>query len=299
MKLLNKWWKRGLVFGLALLLTLGLVAGCGKTPTEPGPNETGTNKTVNMGYVNWAECVAVSNLWKNILEEKGYTVNLTSLDVAPLFVGLSKGELDVFMDAWLPITHQTYWETHKDKLDDYGIWYQAEAKIGLVVPKYMDINSIEDLNSIKSELNGKITGIDPGAGIMKAAATAVQEYGLDYEVIQSSEAAMLAALDKAYRDKKPVVVTGWSPHWKFAKYELKYLEDPKKAFGEAEEIRTLANKEFTNKNPEVAQMLKAFKMNDKQIGELEGLINEGMKPEEAAKKWISENRALVDSWLKQ
>ena len=295
MKLLSKLRKRGLIYGLAVLLVVGLVAGCGNT----GSNETGTDKTINIGYVNWAECVAVSNLWKNILEEKGYTVNLTSLDVAPLFVGLSKGELDFFMDAWLPITHKTYWDTHKDKLDDYGIWYQAEAKIGLVVPKYMDINSVGDLNSIKTELNGKITGIDPGAGIMKAAATAVQEYGLDYEVIQSSEAAMLATLDKAYRSNEPVVVTGWSPHWKFAKYELKYLEDPKKAFGEAEEIHIIANKEFTTQNPEVAQMLKTFKMNDQQIGELEGLINEGMKPEEAAKKWISENRALVDSWLKQ
>lgn len=295
MKLLSKLRKRGLIYGLAVLLVVGLVAGCGNT----GSNETGTDKTINIGYVNWAECVAVSNLWKNILEEKGYTVNLTSLDVAPLFVGLSKGELDFFMDAWLPITHKTYWDTHKDKLDDYGIWYQAEAKIGLVVPKYMDINSVGDLNSIKTELNGKITGIDPGAGIMKAAATAVQEYGLDYEVIQSSEAAMLATLDKAYRSNEPVVVTGWSPHWKFAKYELKYLEDPKKAFGEAEEIHIIANKEFTTQNPEVAQMLKTFKMNDQQIGELEGLINEGMKPEEAAGKWIGENRALVDSWLKQ
>lgn len=297
MKSLKKQWQRGLIYGMVALLSVGLVAGCGTAakPDEAKPNE---NKTINMGYVNWAEDVAVSNLWKVILKEKGYDVKLKSLEVAPLFVGLDKGDLDIFMDAWLPVTHQTYWDKSKDKLDDYGVWYQSEAKMGLVVPKYVDIKSIEELNAKKTQFDGKITGIDPGAGLMKATTKAVTDYGLEYEVIQSSEAAMLTALDKAYRDKKPIIVTGWSPHWMFAKYDLKYLEDSKKGFGEAEQIHTVANKEFTKKNPEVAKMLKAFKLDDKQIGDLESLITGGLEPEAAAKKWIADNRALVDSWLK-
>lgn len=295
MKLLKNRWKQVLVGGMVSILTIGLVAGCGTKQDTTTPS---ANKTVNIGYVNWAEDVAVSNVWKVLLEEKGYTVNLKSLEVAPLFVGLNKGDLDVFMDAWLPITHQTYWEKYKDKLDDYGVWYKSEAKMGLVVPKYMDINSIEDLKANKAKFDGKITGIDPGAGLMKATKKSVTDYGLDYEVIQSSEAAMLTALDKAYRAKKPIVVTGWSPHWMFAKYDLKYLKDSKKSFGEAEQLHTVANKEFTTKNPDVAKMLKAFKLDDKQIGDLESLITEGMTPEAAAKKWAKDNRALVDSWMK-
>lgn len=232
------------------------------------------------------------------MEGKGYTVNLTSLDVAPLFVGLNKGDLDVFMDAWLPITHQSYWDQYKDNLDDYGIWYESKAKIGLVVPSYADVNSIEDLNAKKAEFNGQIIGIDPGAGIMKASEKAITNYGLDYKLVQSSEAAMMATLDKAYRNQEWVAVTGWSPHWMFAKYDLKYLEDPKMDYGDAEEIHTLANKDFTANNPEVAEMLKAFKLNDQQIGGIESLINDGMEPQAAAKQWISENQAIVDGWLK-
>lgn len=290
--------KRVLGAAIVAMLTLGLVAGCSTTPAKKDVATPSENKTINIGYVNWAEDVAVSNVWKVLLAEKGYDVNLRSLEVAPLFVGLNKGDLDVFMDAWLPVTHQTYWEKYKDKLDDYGVWYKSEAKMGLVVPNYVDIKSVEDLNANKAKFNGKITGIDPGAGLMKATNKAVKDYGLDYEVIQSSEAAMLTALDKAYRDKKPIVVTGWSPHWMFAKYDLKYLADSKKGFGEAEEIHTLANKEFTKKNPEVAKMLKAFKLDDKQIGDLESLITEGMEPEAAAKKWIDSNKDLVNSWIK-
>jgi len=291
-------WKRVLVGAMVALLTMGLVAGCGTTSPKQDATTPSKNKTINIGYVTWAEDVAVSNLWKEILTEKGYEVNLKSLEVAPLFVGLNKGDLDVFMDGWLPVTHQTYWDKYKDKLDDYGVWYKSEAKMGLVVPKYVDIKSIEDLNAKKTEFDGKITGIDPGAGLMKATDKTIKEYGLDYKVVQSSEAAMLVTLDKAYRDKKPIVVTGWSPHWMFSKYDLKYLEDSKKSYGSAEQIHTLANQEFTKKNPEVAKMLKAFKLDDHQIGNLESLITGGMTPQDAAKKWIKDNRALVDSWMK-
>ena len=298
MKLLKNHGKRVLVGALVSLLALGLVTGCGTAAPKQDATKSSENKTVNIGYVNWAEDVAVSNVWKVLLEEKGYQVNLKSLEVAPLYVGLSKGDLDVFMDSWLPTTHKAYWDKYKDKLDDYGIWYKGEAKMGVVVPSYVDVKSIEDLKAKKDQFAGKVIGIDPGAGIMKAAKKANDDYGLGYEVVQSSETAMLATLDKAYRDKKAIAITGWSPHWMFAKYDLKYLEDPKKSFGDAEEIHTLANKEYTQKNPEVAKMLKAFKLEDKQIANLESLINEGMTPDAAAKKWITDNRALADSWLK-
>ncbi len=290
----RKYWKKSGIWMVLAVLILGLAAGCGQTDQT---GDEGKNKAINIGYVNWAEDVAVSNLWKVLLEEKGYEVNLKSLDVAPLFVGLNKGDLDVFMDSWLPVTHQSYWEKYKDNLDDYGQWYDGEAKIGLVVPSYVTISSIEELNQQKDQFGDKITGIDPGAGIMKATDQAVKDYSLDYDVVQSSEAAMMTALEKAYRNNEWIAITGWSPHWMFAKYDLKYLEDPENTYGDAEGIHTLANKDFTKDNPEVADMLKKFKMDDQQIGSLESLINDGMKPEDAAKQWIQDNRDIVDSWL--
>jgi glycine betaine/proline transport system substrate-binding protein len=45
-------------------------------------------------------------------------------------------------------------------------------------------------------------------------------------------------------------------------------------------------------------MLKKFKMTDAQIGSLEGLINEGMEPIDAAKKWIEDNQDAVNGWIK-
>lgn len=289
-------WRKLIIFALVMVLVLSLAVGCSNS-NQPAP-ETKDKGTVKIGYVNWAECIAVSNLWRAILEEQGYEVDLTQLDVAPLFVGLSKGDINVFMDAWLPITHETYWKQYKDNLEDYGIWYQESAKIGIVVPKYVTIDSLEQMKDEASKFDDKIIGIDPGAGIMKAADRANTGYDLGLEVVQGSEPAMMAALEKAYGKQEWIAITGWSPHWMFAKYDLKYLADPKKEFGEAEEIHILANKEFSSKQPEVAAMLKKFKMTDSQIGSLEGLINGGMEPLEAAKKWMADNKEIVDSWIK-
>jgi glycine betaine/proline transport system substrate-binding protein len=293
---INKGWRKLVVLALVTVLAFSFTVGCSNTGQPAG--DGGDKGTVEIGYVNWAECVAVSNLWKVLLEEQGYQVNLTQLDAAPIFVGLSRGDIDVFMDAWLPITHETYWAEYKDSLEDYGIWYQEPAKIGIVVPKYVNVDSLEQLKEEAALFNGKIIGIDPGAGIMKAATRANESYELGMEVIQGSEPAMMAAMDKAYGKKEAIAITGWSPHWMFAKYDLKYLADPQKEFGEAEEIHVLANKDFSNKQPEVAAMLKKFKMSDAQIGSLEALINEGMEPAEASKQWIEDNQEVVDLWIK-
>lgn len=98
-------------------------------------------------------------------------------------------------------------------------------------------------NAVGEEVNYQIIGIDPGAGIMKSAAKAIEDYKLtDWTLIEGSGAAMTATLDKAIKNEEPIIITGWTPHWMFNKYDLKYLEDPEKSFGDAEEIHTIARK---------------------------------------------------------
>lgn len=290
--------KKLLVVALVAIFALSVVGCTDQSAPEEGREQSEQKGTIEIGMVNWAECVANSNLWKVILEDMGYRVNLTQLEAAPLYLGLNKGDIDVFLDAWLPITQGRYWEEYQGNLEDLGIWYPG-ARIGLVVPQYVDINSIEELAENKDKFGGEIIGIDPGAGIMLATERALEDYGLDFKVIQGSEAAMLSALKKAYEKGEWIVVTGWTPHWKFAEYDLKFLDDPKLSYGEAEQLHVLANKDFSNKFPEVAEMLKKFSLNDDQIGSLEALINEGMAPEEAARQWIEDNRELVNSWIAQ
>lgn len=154
-------------------------------------------------------------------------------------------------------------------------------------------------NSVGESLNYKITGIDPGAGIMEASANAIEEYELtDWDLVSGSSAAMTASLKKAYDKEEPIVVTGWTPHWKFAKYDLKYLEDPKEVFGGEEEIVTIGRTGLQEDLPEAHQILSQFNWSQDDMGEVMISIQEGDKEEDAAQKWVDANEAKVAEWTK-
>lgn len=279
-------------------LTTGVLAtGCG---TSGGTNSTGTasSKSITIGYVNWAEDVAVSNLWAQILKTKGYSVKLVNASPAPVYTGVGQGSLNVFMDAWLPHDQGTYWNKIKSSSVKINSWYTSPTQEGFVVPQYVPLTSITDLKTHSPEFNNQIIGIDAGAGEMTLAAKAIKQYGLPETLVTSSSAAMLAQLSSAETAHKPIVVTLWSPHWAFAKWKLKYLSDPKGIFGPADHIYTIANKSFVKKNSKVAGWMKKFHLSQTQVGQLENDINAvpANKMSSAITKWINANKSLVNSW---
>ncbi len=253
-------------------------------------------KSINLIYVNWAEGIAMTNVAKVVLEENDYQVNLLNADVAPIFASLSRGNADVFMDVWLPVTHHGYMQQYESSLEILGDNFDS-ARIGLVVPSYVGVNSIEDLNQHKDKFDGEIVGIDAGAGIMKATEKAIEDYNLDFKLMTSSEAAMTAVLQKSIDNEKWVVVTGWTPHWMFSRFDLKMLEDSQKIFGDAETIKTVARKGFTEDQPYLAEFFKNISFTSKQISSLMGIIEEVGNEKEGAKRWVQENQELVSSWL--
>ena len=276
---------------LFIAITVIMISSCGNTTNQ---------KKVTIAYVNWAEGVAMTQLSKVLLEKEGYTVELKNADVAPVFAAVAGGDADVFLDTWMPVTHKEYMEKFGERLEVLGTNFQ-NARIGFVVPEYVKINSIEELNANAALFEGKIVGIDAGAGVMNKAETAIKDYGLKLELQSSSEAAMLATLKKSIDAKQPVVVTGWAPHYMFSNYKLKFLNDPKKVFGDVENIQTVANKKFVTANPEVAEFFRNFQLDDKQLGslmaELEGADNEKL----GVIKWIENNQELstrLSSFLK-
>ncbi|CAM3487545.1 glycine/betaine ABC transporter [Saccharibacillus sp. WB 17] len=151
--------------------------------------------------------------------------------------------------------------------------------------------------SLGDQVDHKIIGIDPGAGIMNATQKAITDYGLnDWTLIEGSGAAMTATLDKAIKKEDPIVITGWTPHWMFSKYDLKYLEDPKKSYGDAEEIHTIARKGLEQDHPEAYQFLSNFKWTEDEMGELMIAIQDGTPAEQAAKDFVAAHPERVAEW---
>ncbi len=270
--------KRRLAALVAPLVALSLLAtGCGSdTGDGDGDKAAGSDKSVNLGIIpSWTDGLSTAYLWKHVLEEEGYDVEITELsEAAPLYTGLAKGSVDVYPSAWPEVTHASYMDKYGDDLTDLGAYYD-NAKLTLAVPAYSKLNSIEDLKGKGGDYDGRIVGIEPGAGLTKAVQeNVIPQYELDdeYKLVTSSTTAMLAELKKAVDAEKDLVVTLWRPFWANSTFEVKDLEDPKGALGEPEGLHEMANKEWAEANPEVVEMMGRLKLDDAQYGELEDLV---------------------------
>lgn len=272
-----------------LLLLLATVIGFGSQAMA---------QTIKIAYPNWAEGVAITHLVEAILEDRmGYDVELTMADPGAIYAAVAQGQQDAFLDGWLPNTHEPYWEEYGDDLIDLGPFY-GYGVTGLVVPTYMDVNSIDELNDIADELDGEIIGIGTGAGIYRNTNKAIEEYGLDLKQVASSGPAMTAALADAVRNHEPIVVTGWKPHWMFGRYDLKVLDDPRGVYP-IDGLKKIVRKGFREDYPDAAQFITNFNMTEASLLDLMLAIDDAGNddPSEVVRDWMTRNEPLIDSWM--
>ncbi|BAP40757.1 glycine betaine ABC transporter substrate-binding protein [Pseudomonas sp. 21LCFQ02] len=255
-------------------------------------------KTVSIGYVEgWSDSVATTFVAAEVLKQKlGYDVKLQSVAAGIMWQAVATDKLDLMLSAWLPGTHGEYIAKYKGQVVDYGPNFK-DARIGLIVPEYVKAQSIADLKTDDSFKN-KITGIDAGAGVMLKTDQAIKDYALDgYKLQASSGAGMIAELTRAVKRNESIAVTGWVPHWMFAKWKLRFLEDPKGVYGAAETVNSVGSLSLEKKAPDVVAFLKNFQWESKdEIGQVMLAIQEGAKPEVAAKEWVEKNPARVAAW---
>lgn len=283
-------WLRIIILGLALGLAIGTANAADKKP-------------IRIGWTAWSDAEAVTKLAARILETRMHQpVKLVLLDIGIQYQGLAKGDIDAMLMSWLPLTHKPYMDKVRDKVVNLGPIY-TRARLGWVVPDYIpknQLNSIEDLKKTKvgRKLSHQIIGIDPGAGLMQASEKAVKDYGLDrYRLVSSSGAGMTAALSRAIKRKKWIVVTGWSPHWMFARWKLRYLKDPKGSLGGRERIHALVRKNFYQDFPvQVTEFLTRMFI---PLPELESIMAEANSTtyEKAVDDYIKQHPKRVYYWV--
>ncbi|MEA3465328.1 MAG: glycine betaine ABC transporter substrate-binding protein [Thermodesulfobacteriota bacterium] len=254
---------------------------------------------VELVYVEWSCATASANVMKAVLEEKlDYDVKLIPVAAAAMWQAVATGAADGFTTAWLPTTHATYLDRVENEVEDLGPNLKG-TKIGLVVPDYVTIDSITQLNDNKQKFDGRIIGIDPGAGIMMKTEKVIEDYQLNrFRLIEGSGATMTAALKDAIRNKEWIAVTSWTPHWMFGRWQLKYLDDPKGVYGGAEFINTIVRKGLKEEMPEVYAVLDNFYWTPAQLQQVMGMNQqEGTEPFDNAVRWINEHPELVNAWL--
>jgi glycine betaine/proline transport system substrate-binding protein len=276
---------------LALVGTAVFAEGSQESGDGAGMEDKGS---VELAYVEWARAVAITHVAGEMLTRMGYDVQLSNVANAAMWQAVATGDADAHMTAWLPATHGMFYGPEgefTDQVEDLGVIYEG-AGLGLVVPAYVEENSIEELVANRDKYDGEIVGIDPGAGMMQQLEQAIGEgtLGLDQmTLLEGSGPTMTAALDDAVENEQPVVVTGWRPHWKFSRWDLKILEQSSEVFGDAENIHAIARQGLQDDMPEVYSFLQDTDWAGVSYGPVMADVADGMSPEEAAVNFVDDN----------
>jgi len=282
-----------------LLAILVMIAGSfssAEAPAQESPPPLGSKKII-WTHGPWGTGLTVTHIGQTMLTRIGYDVELKLVDVALAYQALASGKAEIFSSAYLPGQHQ-YLNAHPGKIDIHSVSY-GPVPGGLMVPAYVPANSIADLKKpdIEKLFGAKIVGIDAGSGVMLQAKKAIDQYGLNFELVPTSDAAMAAAFKAAYDKKEPIVVTSYCPHYLCSLYDVKFLEDTKGIYLSAQDYH-LVRRGFRSDFPRAAAFLARFTVtSDKLSTMLKWMETDKIKAEAAADRFMKANPELVWFWI--
>ncbi|MGB1196733.1 MAG: glycine betaine ABC transporter substrate-binding protein [Synechococcus sp.] len=271
-----------------------------ETDRSPQPTSASIGSPLRLGWSPWADAEVISLIAQKVIQQ-AYNIEVERVlaDIGIQYASLARGDLDMMLMAWLPLTHRDYWRRVRERVIDFGSMYAG--RLGWVVPDYVpeaELSSIQQLQNpaLAARFNNRVQGIDPGSGLNQASAEALKSYQLnDLNLVASSSAAMTAVLDQAIRREQWVIVTSWMPHWMFARYKLRFLDDPKRVFGGIEWIHALGRPSLDVEAPDVAAFLTRFHLPDQEMSDLLLKANE-RSAERAVDDYLETHPARVRYW---
>jgi len=252
-------------------------------------------KTIEMGTMSWEDLTPISGITKKVLEDAGYTVNVQQFaEWGIAYAALTKGDIQI-LASQTDYVAQDYWNKNKSRLEkispvSHGLFD------GIAVPAYVPIDSIEELNANADKFDGKIIGIEPGAGLMRETDDAVDGYDLDLTLVEGSTAGMTAALKSAVDRQEWIAVTLWEPSWMAQKFDLKFLQDPKGVFPPPQTYYWIGQKGFSEENPEARELLASVFVPKDDITAMTGAVKDGKSMDEAVAEWVSAHGDLLERW---
>ena len=248
-----------------------------------------------MGTMSWEDLTPITGITKKVLEDAGYTVEVTSFSEWGIaYAALAKGDTQI-MVSQTDYVAQDYWNKNKNRLEkispvSHGL-YQ-----GIAVPKYVTIDLVEQLNEAADKFGNKIIGIEPGAGLMRDTANAVSAYGLKLQLVEGSTAGMIAALKSAVDRQEWIAVTLWEPSWMVKKFDTKYLQDPKGVFPPPQTYYWIGQKGFSEEYPHAREIIASVYVPLADITAINAAVSEGKTMDQAVADWIQGHADLIKRW---
>ena len=264
-------------------------------------------KSVTFSDVGWTDITATTATASVILEALGYEPEVQVLSVPVTYASLKSGDVDVFLGNWMPTMEADIKPYLEDKSVETIVTNLEGAKYTLAVPKYTydaGLKDFADIAKFKDKLDNKIYGIEAGNDGNRLIQGMIDEGKFDlkgFELVESSEAGMLAAVSQASAAKEDVVFLGWEPHPMNANVEMAYLSGGDDVFGPnfgGATVHTNVRAGFTGECPNLGKLLTNMVFSLKMENEIMGaILNDGADPQDAAKEWLKANPDALTPWL--
>ncbi|WP_345814549.1 choline ABC transporter substrate-binding protein [Paraburkholderia sp. PREW-6R] len=269
--------------------------------------EPASCRDVRFADVGWTDIAATTGLASTVLEGLGYKPTKTIASVPITFAGVKTRQIDVFLGYWSPTMDPMIDPFRKNnQLSVLPTPNLTGAKYTLAVPDYTyqsGIRSFSDIAAHYDQLDGKIYGIEPGndgnALIRKMIDS--NQYGLGkFKLVESSEAGMLVEVNRAIREKKPIVFLGWEPHPMNVQMKIDYLSGGDAVFGpnygEAK-VLTVTPSDYSTRCPNVAKLVSNLQFTTDIENHVMLPIMNRTDPNKAARDWLKANPGVLDKWL--
>ncbi len=262
---------------------------------------------ITFSDVGWTDITATTAATTYVLDALGYETDIQVLSVPVTYTALAAGDIDIFLGNWMPTMEADIAPYREAGTVDTVRANLEGAKYTLATNAAgaaLGIGNFGDIAANLDALEGEIYGIEPGNDGNRLILDMIEAdaFGLsEFEVVESSEAGMLAQVARASDRDEPVVFLGWEPHPMNANFELTYLEGGDDWFGPnlgGATVFTNTSAGYVDECPNVGALLQNLEFTLAMENEIMGaILNDGEDPRDAAEAWLSANRDVLSGWL--
>lgn len=272
-----------------------------------GSAQAASCDVVRFSDVGWTDITATTALTTEVVEGLGYKADTQLLSVPVTYTSLANNDIDVFLGNWMP-TMEADIAKYREAGTVETVRANLEgAKYTLAVPKYVfdaGVKTFADIAKHKDKFKGQIYGIEPGNDGNRLIQDMIDKdaFGLKgFKLVESSEAGMISQVSRAAKREKWIAFLGWAPHPMNANVEMEYLAGGDDYFGPnygGATVYTNVRKNYTQECPNLGQLLNNLAFTLPMENEVMGaILDDGKKPNEAARAWLKANPGVLDAWL--
>lgn len=293
---------------LSVLLTaVALLSGGSRSEAAQAPADPPACKQVRISDIGWTDVTSTTALFSALVQQLGYDAQVTVLSIPVTYTSMRNKDIDVFLGNWMPSMEQD----RKPYIEDHSIDVVGAnltgAKYTLGVPAYTYAAGLHDFSDIlrfAPQLKNALYGIEPGNDGNRLILGMIHDnqFGLGgFKLIESSEQGMLAEVERAVRNREPIVFLAWDPHPMNMRFDLRYLTGGDRIFGPnfgGATIYTNVRAGYSAECPNVGRLLRNLKFTLKGESQMmEAILNQHQQPDAAAREWLKAHPADVAGWL--